>query len=353
MELITRLNAFVNLGKLLNKFVRNEKPEEFNKLNKKYYILLNHEIENSFFHNRWFTKEFLLKSIEGLNSFLYEEKLESWLKKYSITDHINPKRIAVIMAGNIPLVGFHDMLTVLISGNIFIGKQSSKDSKFLNIISEILIDIEPKFKDYIHFIDENLKQFDVVIATGSNNSSRYFEYYFGKYPNIIRKNRNSVALLKGDETRDELERLADDVFMYFGLGCRNISKLFVPVNYNFDRLINIFKKYGNFINHSSYMNNFDYNKSIYLMNNIDFYDAGFFIITQNENIASPISVLYFEEYKDQIKLSEKLKININQIQCIVSNKKDENHVPFGMSQKPELWDYADGIDTLEFLLKLK
>lgn len=352
MELTARLNAFINLGKFLNDFVYNNKSEELNEFSRKYFTLLNREIENSFFHNKWFTKDFLHKSIEGLNIYLNKEKLESWLKKYSINDQMSSKKIAIIMAGNIPLVGFHDMLTVLISGNIFIGKQSSKDSKLLNIIGEILIDIEPKFNEYIYFTDENLKQFDAVIATGSNNTSRYFEYYFGKYPNIIRKNRNSVAILKGDESKDELERLADDVFMYFGLGCRNVSKLFVPHNYNFDYLINTFEKYRNFINHSGFMNNFDYNNTIYLMSQIDFYNCGFFIITQNENIASPISVLYFEEYKDHKKLSEKLEMNNDQIQCIVSNQKDNSHVPFGMSQKPELWDYADGIDTLEFLLRL-
>ncbi len=352
MTLLSRIEAFIHLGSFLKQFKAGLRNYDCESLNNLYFNQINEAINNSYTRNKWFTEEFVRYAIQSISKLLSKDMIEKWLRNYSIKDKNPPARIGVIMAGNIPFVGFHDMLTVLLSGNIFLGKQSSKDNNLLELISKVLIKIEPGFENRIIFIDERLKDFDAIIATGSNNTSRYFEYYFGKYPNIIRNNRNSIAILSGNEQESDLEKLADDVFLFYGLGCRSISKLFVPENYNFNPLIKVFQKYRYFSNHNGFMNNYDYNKSIYLMNSIDFYDCGFFILTQNEKYASPISVIYYEKYRNTDYITEQINLNSNQIQCIVSNTKNQRHISFGMAQHPELWDYADGIDTMNFLLNL-
>jgi hypothetical protein len=268
--------------------------------------------------------------------------------------HNHPKKVAVVMAGNIPLVGFYDFMCVLISGNIFIGKLSSQDKFLLPAIAKELTNIEPSVSKYIVFTEERLPAFVAVIATGSNNSSRYFEYYFGKYPHIIRKNRNSIAILNGKESKEDIDFLADDIFLYFGLGCRNVTKIFVPEGYDFTMLKKALRKYKDCLSmHSKYMNNYDYNKSIFLINQIPHTDLGFCLLKEDVSIASPISVLNYEYYINISDVINSISINRDNIQCLVAGKTYTNYtVPFGKSQQPELFDYADGVDTMEFLISL-
>ena len=250
------------------------------------------------------------------------------------------------MAGNIPLVGFHDLLTVFITGHKAIIKTSSKDKVLIRHIVDKLIEWETEISSFIRF-EELLKGCEAYIATGSNNSSRYFEYYFGKYPHIIRKNKISIALLTGQETTVELEKLADDVFLYFGLGCRNITRIFVPAAYDFIPLLEAFKKYDYLIDHHKYKNNYDYNLAIHILNNKFYMTNGSVLLSENESFFSPISQLNYSFYSDWEKLISQLKEK-EEIQCIVG----KGHIPFSQSQRPAIYDYADGIDSMQFLLSL-
>lgn len=325
-------------------------------------ILLIHQqildyIEFSTHANPWFTKEFLNHALKAIGESLLLEKLDQWLKKYETQIEANNsiKTFGVVMAGNLPLVGFHDYLCVLISGNRIVAKLSHDDNKLLPLLHQILISIEPEFEKQAVFTQEKLANFDAIIATGSDNTARYFDYYFGKYPNIIRKNRNGVAVINGKETPEQLEELADDIFMYFGLGCRSVSKLFVPKAYHFEALFLAFEKYKHLANHSKYVNNYDYNKSIFLINKSKFLDNGFVLLKEEIQFSSPISVLYFEYYENKDDLSNWLHSQKDKIQCLLSNEplKNINSLALGKAQSPELWDYADGIDTLQFILEQK
>jgi len=260
--------------------------------------------------------------------------------------------VAIIMAGNIPLVGFHDFLSVLISGHAALVKLSSNDKQMLPLLAKYLEHINPEFKDRITFTEQKLENFDAVIATGSNNTSRYFDYYFGKHPNIIRKNRNSVAILTGKETKDELIALGDDIFQYFGLGCRSVSKLYVPKDYNFDAFFEAMYKHKDIIYYDKYANNYDYNKAVYLMSLYKLKDNGFMILKEESSFGSPIATLFYEHYNDLVALKETLNEQSDAIQCIVNKTINNNYVDFGDTQNPQLWDYADGVDTIEFLIKL-
>lgn len=300
--------------------------------------------------NPWFTHGSIRLALQGLNNYLDREKLKEWISGYQVNPSI-PKRIAVVMAGNIPLAGFHDFLTVLMSGHAILIKLSSKDSVLLTFISSKLIEIEPRFESLIT-IAAQLKNFDAVIATGSDNSARYFHYYFGKYPHIIRKNRTSCAVLTGSETQAELQLLGKDVFTYFGLGCRNVSKIFVPKDYDPVRLVKDWEIYADIIHHHKYHNNYDYQMSILLINKIPFYDSGFVILQESEKLVSPISVVYYERYDSPDDLLAKLHVVFGKLQCVVG-KSEPHFIPFGQAQFPELWDYADQVDTLKFLEKLR
>jgi hypothetical protein len=333
MTLSERIEAFSELGRQL--------PEQKNRF----------KLSNS---NTWFTPENIEYSINEIVCTLQIESLNRWILAYpKLLKTKNPLQIGVILAGNIPLVGFHDFLSVLISGNIFVGKLSSKDDILLRIFAELLTEIEPRFKDCIRFENERLSGFDAVIATGSNNSARYFEYYFEKVPHIIRKNRNGIAVLTGNETPQQLENLSDDIFLYFGLGCRNVSKLFLPENFDLARIFEAAEKYKDITFHNKYSNNYGYNRSIFLMNSHTFWDNGFLLLTESNNYSSPVSVVFFTRYADIDILKNQLIAEQDQIQCIVSDKSlFTNAVDFGKSQRPELWDYADGSDTLHFLTNL-
>jgi hypothetical protein len=265
---------------------------------------------------------------------------------------VNPKKVAIIMAGNIPLVGFHDFLSVLISGHQVIVKQSSNDKHLLPFLTKYLEHIEPEFKGNIEFTEEKLHDFDAVIATGSDNTARYFEYYFKDKPSIIRKNRNSVAVLTGSETETDLKHLSEDIFRYYGLGCRNVSKLFVPKDYNFDAFFKGVYDWHPIINEAKYANNYDYNKAVYLMSEFDMLENGFLMIKEDASYASPIATVFYEYYNDLEALKLKLKTEQKNIQCVVSKGVLNDEIGFGQTQKPELWDYADAIDTIAFLLKI-
>ncbi len=302
--------------------------------------------------NEWFTKEHIKFALSAISDNLSAENLDIWLKKYPDIDKVSKKNIAVVAAGNIPLVGFHDLLCVLMAGHEITIKLSSKDDKLMKAVIDLLFEINSEFRNLVFFEKENLKNFDAIIATGSNNTAKYFEYYFGKYRNIIRKNRNSIAVLTGSESDEDLELLAEDIMLYFGLGCRNVSKLFLPKGFDIQRIFRTLFKYKHFIDHNKYANNYTYNKSIYLMNKVPFWENGFTILTENLSMSSPISVVYFEYYDDLDLIVDRIAADKDQIQCIVAKSGIiANSVEFGQAQKPKLWDYADNIDTVEFLVE--
>ena len=335
MTIENRIKAFDKLGCFLYEFEFSN-TENSNKLKE--------AIKNMKHYNGWFDEINIKKSISSIREMLKTKGLCEWIERYDIQS-IKNKNIAVLMAGNIPLVGFHDLLCVLICGHNSLVKMSSKDNKLLKIILDELINIEPRFNNKIIFSNEKLSGFDAVIATGNNNSAKYFNYYFSNYPSIIRKNRNSIAILNGSENSKELNGLSNDIFQYYGLGCRNISKIFVKKDYNFDMLFKSFYEFRNIIDNKKYANNYDYNKAIYLMGKNDILDNGFLILKKDKSIKSPVSVLHYEYYDNENDINDFIIKYDKQIQCIVSKK----HVPFGRSQKPSLLDYADNIDTMKFL----
>ncbi|MEO6252031.1 MAG: acyl-CoA reductase [Ferruginibacter sp.] len=299
------------------------------------------------FHNGWFTAEFIDLALKNICSeFLQKEKLEQWAQHYHLDDHVGGKNIGIVMAGNIPLVGFHDLLCVFISGHKQTIKLSSKDDILLKHLVDKMTEWEPELTAYIQFADL-LKGCDAYIATGSNNSARYFEQYFSKYPNIIRRNRTAVAILDGKETAEELDLLSDDVHQYFGLGCRNVTKLFVPREYDFVPLLRAFDKYRYFEDHHKFKNNYDYQLSIALLNNIFYMTNGSALLLENDAIFTAISQLNYSFYEDENKVLVALTGN-DEVQCICGHV----GIQFGQAQKPSLIDYADGVDTMQFLLTL-
>jgi len=353
MTIEERINSFSKLGQFLRValFVRNGRDHSLHydhSIHGDHSIQLNTLIENQHRHNPWFTPENVRQAIYSIAEELTEENLIKWTSAYpKLREPGKPIKVGVIMAGNIPLVGFHDFLSVLISGNSIIAKTSSKDSELIVFISFVLCEINPEFSNNIEFTENNLSGFDAVIATGSNNTSRYFEYYFGKYPNIIRKNRNSIAILEGNESPEELKALGNDVFSYFGLGCRNVSKLYIPEGYNIKTLADNWGIFSGIINNNKYGNNYDFNKAVYIVNKDSFHDTGYLLLKEDEKLTSPVSVLHYSYYKSEYALKHQFDELSEQIQCIVGKK----YIPFGKAQSPKLWDYADGKDTIEFLLK--
>jgi len=356
MNIEKRVRAFSILGGFLSQFT-SEQNKIDNYLNDEFYDLFNSLIDRVERENPWFTKTHIYSSIEGITQFLNIERLNSWLSDYLIPDINTGKVVAVIMAGNIPMVGFHDMLCVLISGNSFVGKLSSKDDKLIKLLVKILIRIEADFEGLISFTDKTLSgktDFDAIIATGSNNSARYFESYFSKYRHIIRKNRTSIAVITGEETEEEYRRLGNDVFLYFGLGCRNVSKLFIPKGFDISRLLDNWQSYSYVYDNNKYANNYDYNRSIMLMNQQKHFDNGFVLLTESESSVSPIGVLNFEYYTDILDVEKYIKTYKNNIQCVVSSSDIlKNIIPLGKAQEPDLHDYADNVDTLKFLTSEK
>lgn len=352
MVLEEKINAFVILGEFMKQFSENEyKKNENLPFNDPYFETCKTLIDQSVSYNGWFTKEQVLFAFTSWSEALVRENLEKWLSAYDLNKE-PLKTIGLILAGNIPLVGFHDVIAVLVSGNKALIKLSSNDQKLLPLLLHYLTEVAPAFKERITITEEKIEAFDAVIATGSNNTSRYFEYYFNKVPNIIRKNRNSVAVLTGKESQLQLEALGEDIFRYYGLGCRNVSKLFVPEGYDFTSFFEAMYAYKEVIEYEKYANNYDYNKAVFLMSNFSILDNGFLTIREDKNYASPISSVFYEYYTDIEEVEERLNRDKEHIQCVVSDQLTEESIPFGTTQKPALWDYADDVDTLKFLINL-
>lgn len=334
MNIARRIQAFIKIGEYLKNGIYQDAKDE----------IINAEIINP-----WFTQENIKRALNAWHEQLKPDMMESWIKPYKLREVEKQKKVLVIMAGNIPLVGFHDFITVLISGHKLVIKMSSTDNVLLKIIINNLISMDPYFNQSISFVN-NLKDrsFDAVIATGSDNSAQYFEYYFKHAKKIIRKNRSSVAILDGTESTMELEGLADDIFTYFGLGCRNVSKIFLPKGYDLNKLFEVFYPFNKIIEHKKYANNYDYNKAIFLMGSNKLIENGFLLMKEEKSLLSPVAMLYYEYYEDIYTVEQFIHENSEQLQCVVSKKE----VPFGNTQKPNLWDYADSFDTVEFLRQL-
>lgn len=324
---------------------------------------LEHLVNAAKHYNAWFTPEQTKKAVRAIGSMLNETDIDTWLgneeaefgKRDDKALRSEQKTVGLVLAGNIPLVGFHDILCVLAAGHTALIKLSSQDKHLTPHILSKLVEMEPSFGRQIRYT-ERLENFDAVIATGSNNTSRYFEYYFKNVPHIIRKNRNSVAILTGDESAEELRCLGNDIFDYYGLGCRNVSKLYVPQGYDFTFFFEAIESFKEVINHHKYNNNYDYNKSIFLVNLEHHLDNGFLLLKKApDSLSSPLATLYYDEYQDLASLEKTIESKTDEIQCITGNvdlKLPVQQVGFGCSQNPRLWDYADNINTIQFLLTL-
>ncbi len=342
-----RANAFISLGIFLKDY--REKAAKPN--HQKFHSDLEKLIEMCYIYNGWFTPASVNKALAGIESMLNENEVQAFVKTSAAPS--SPKTVAVIMAGNIPAVGFHDMLCVLNSGNKVLIKLSSDDHLLIPFLAGMLIYFEPGFAPFIHFAENKLSDFDAVIATGSNNSSRYFDYYFKKYPHIIRKNRNSVAVLSGEESKADLQLLGHDILDYFGLGCRNVSKLFVPEGYNFATFYEAIFDFKTVIDNKKYGNNYDYTRAVYLLDSVKFLDNNFLMLKEDKAFASPVSVVFHEPYTNISDVEELLLQHKEQLQCIVGkNLTQLKTLNFGQSQCPTLSDYADDVNTLDFLSRL-
>lgn len=344
----TILEAFVKLSTFFRDYLEAKRNER--EFTSPWESELEQIVSMAKHHNGWFTEGNMLFALTTWSEQLTHDRLKKWLSNYDLSKNKH-KKVAIIMAGNIPLVGFHDFLATLITGNTVLVKLSSNDAHLLPFIARYLKQVEPSLEDKIAFTDGKLENFDAVIATGSDNTSRYFEHYFGKYPNIIRRNRNSVAVLTGNETKDQLAALGEDIFRYYGLGCRSVSKLFVPEGYDFDLFFKSIYEYNDIMDSSKYANNYDYNKAVYLMSEFKLLENGFLILKEDESYTSPIASLFYEEYGSLEGIKKRLEKDSEKLQCVVANNIVENETPFGATQRPNLGDYADGIDTVEFLLK--
>ena len=347
-----KINCFIELGKFLSQFSEAQNVKNPTVLNNDlFYDDFIDLIALSQSHNGWFTSQQVYFSIQSWATALTEQNVLQWISNYNFSN-TKSKTVSIILAGNIPLVGFHDFLCVLLSGHKVVAKTSSNDQKLLPFIAKYLVSINTDLSNFIEFADGKLQNFDAVIATGSNNTARYFEYYFKSKQSIIRKNRNSVAVLSGLESKVDLKNLGEDLFRYFGLGCRNVSKLFVPRNYNFDSFFEAIFDFKDCIEYEKYANNYDYNKAVFLMSNYKLLDNGFLIVKEDVSYASPIAAVFFEYYDDLQDVKTKIEIDKDKIQCVVSKLALANAIDFGRTQQPNLWDYADNVDTLDWLISV-
>jgi len=342
-----RLIAFSELGTLFKENVDKKENKKF----PEWDTVLEKTLIESHSYNSWFTIDNLKLSLKNWSNSLQENIISDWLSKYNIEDK-SSKKIAIIMAGNIPAVGFHDLLCSLLLNFDCIVKLSSEDRLLIPFIVKFLESRNEKLKNKVTFESEKLKDFDGVIATGNNNSHRYFDYYFSKYPNLLRKTRHSIAVLDGKESDNDLSELSNDIFNYFGLGCRSVSKVFIPYGYDLDLLFNAFFRHKEVVNHNKYVNNFDYNKAVYLMSKEKFIENGFIILKEESKLGSPIGCLFYEFYNDKKEITKLINNNSDSIQCVVSNINFNTNIKFGQTQCPNINDYADNNDTIKFLLKI-
>lgn len=331
MTLENRISAFTRLGDKIKNLSDSEMDE------------ITRRAKNE---NAWFTSENIKRAFDGIIALTSEAKLQQWVEKYQFNIEV-PKIVGIVMAGNIPMVGFHDLMCVLLSGHFAAIKVSSQDTFLTNKVIAWLLEIDPTFKRSIE-VRERLTNIDAVIATGSDNTARYFEFYFKNIPKIIRKNRSSIAIITGDETTEDFKKLGRDIFWYYGLGCRNVSKVLVPKGYTFAPFFEAIQEYEEVGNHHKYRNNYDYNKSIYLVNGEPHLDNGFLLLRESKDLVSPISVLFKQEVEGEQDIKAFLDMHAAKIQCVVGKQ----YIPFGNAQLPEPWDYADDVDTLHFLLAL-
>ena len=350
MTITDRIQNFSALGTFLGQILEAKSTE--NEILQNLQSKWIHTIETYHTKNAWFTPENIRLALREWAGLLNEENLTRWLSSYRFESSAKPKTIAVIAAGNIPMVGFHDVLSVGLSGHKLLLKLSSQDDALLPLVKEFLVIKNKDWENYFEYTQNKISGFDAVIATGSTNTSRYFEHYFGHVPHIIRKSRHSFAILNGEESNEELSDLAQDVFQYFGLGCRNVSKIWVPENFDFDRLFNAFYSHQDVMHHNKYMNNYDYHKAIYLMGQHPLLDNGFILLKEDKAWASPIGVLFYEKYNALEEVKNTLKTLEPFTQCVVSKCLSDSQ-SFGQAQKPKLTDYADGVDTLKFLEQLR
>ncbi len=337
---LKRFEALVKLGNHLLHFDADQDS----------YAELNNHVNKAMAANGWFTINNIQKAFFDWGSALQESKLSSWLSPYTFPANKVPQKIALILAGNIPLVGFHDLVCVWLSGHNALVKCASKDEYLLPYLTEFLE--KETGENCFSYTKEPFTNFDAVIATGSNNSGRYFEHYFSSYPHIIRKNRNGVAVLDGSESIDDLKGLGNDILQYFGLGCRNVSKLYLPQGYDLDLIFGGLFPHADIIQHAKYANNYDYNKAVFLMSEFDFLENGFITLKEAREFSAPIACVHYEYYQDLEKLKKELISKENQIQCLISTLSIRGAIPFGKAQEPALNDYADGVDTLFFLNQL-
>ena len=341
MNIEKQVLGLIKLSQYIKAFLSKE-IEDFNENDSEFEMIL----KKSEIENPWFTQENQKFALKQWADLLTEDQLRSWLSKYSASK--TNKKVGLILAGNIPLVGFHDVISVVLSNHIPLIKLSSKDKQMIPFLLKKWKEFSESEVEY-EFV-ERLVDFDAVIATGSNNTARYLEFYFKNHLSIIRKNRTSVAVLKGDETEEELKLLAHDIFLYFGLGCRNVTRLFIPEDFVIDRIFESFIDFKEVINHNKYANNYDYNRAVYLLNQDKFWDNNFVMMKEDEKLFSPLSVINFTRYSSLVKVKNFIEENEKDIQCVVA-KKDLNldSVNFGEAQNPGLDTYADNVDTMKFL----
>ena len=355
------ITAFTRLGEFLSQFQEGSGPpshgesSSLSELNPRHFDAFARILEREPVLNPWFTPEALQKALKGITCMLEEEVLRQWLHPYElqVIPAESRRTVGLVLAGNIPLVGFHDLMTVLVSGHRVLAKASSMDERLIKEVALILASIDPELGKAIQFTDDKLSGLDAVIATGSNNSSRYFEYYFRNIPHIIRKNRNGVAVLSGNESEAELAALGEDIFTYFGMGCRNVTKLYIPETYDLKILLGVLDSFHPLYQHHKYGNNVDYYRTIYLMNRVDFLDNGVLLVKEDPSIASPVGVVFYERYSELGLVQKELELHREEIQCVVSTIPEiRGAILPGSTQEPMPWDYADGVDTIRFLMEL-
>ena len=340
--------SLVQFGKFLRSFLDSDSWPGFQSgVDQREFDNFKSSTEKAESNNAWFSRKMIRLSMESWTKNLSEENIDKWMSKYDIPSTIN-KNVLIICAGNLPLVGFHDIVCcILLNINTQV-KLSKNDNVLIPAILNVLYLFDSELQDRIKICNEKPDNYNYVIATGSNNSNRYFEYYFGKFPHIFRRNRTSIAVVHSEISDDQLKSLSHDMLQYYGLGCRSVTKLYLPEKFSLDRIYNSVFNYKDLINHNKYMNNYDYNRSIFLLGKKLFFDNGFLILKEDKSLFSPISVVNFEYYSSMETLEKELNVLSNEIQCMVG----EGGIPFGTAQKPELWDYADGVDTIDFLTKI-
>jgi len=321
------------------------------------------------YENPWFTVENIQLATRSIaNAYLSEPHLRKWMDHYKLGAIPLPKNVALVLSGQTPLEGFHDVLCVFVMGHYSQIKLADSDKYLLPYLVKLMKEKDEAsrredrdmFAKYFEFV-ERLKDFDAVIAANSNKKSdRYFKTYFGKYPHIIRQQKNGVAILEGKETSEDLKALAKDVFQYFGLSNRSVAKLYVPKDYDFQLLLEVFHQHNKLVLNSKYKNNFDYNTALLMMNSVPYLSNGAIVLKEDTAFQSRIATLHYEFYTDKKVLVNTLLESEDAIACVVSiqdlpkglEEKEIVTIPFGTAHELDLMNYGDGVDTMDFLLTL-